>query len=160
MFSIFFLEIRCFCRPLMYIRYRFWLLFPLSWQFLCLSLSLSVSHIKSDVGRYASEESNYNNWIILRLYSDEGIKSSRNSQTETIINIILLNVLSSPDFRWTNLSVLSHLQRVLQKLKKRKETGWLKWLYKEQLCGFQKKWGKSVTLVVKIQNQRGAMMSF
>ena len=31
--------------------------------------------------------------------------------------IILLNVLPSPDFRWTYLLVLAHLQRVLQKLK-------------------------------------------
>ena len=40
-------------------------------------------------------------------------------------------------FRLSYLLVLAHLQRVLQKLKKWKETGWLKWLhvhvYKEQL---------------------------
>ena len=50
----------------MYVRYRFLLLFPLAWQFLflCLSPSLSLSHRKREVGRYVSEESNYNAWII------------------------------------------------------------------------------------------------
>ena len=51
-----------------------------------------------------------------------GQELSRNSQTETT-NIILLNVLSSPDFRWTYLLVLTHLQRVLQKLKTEKKLG-------------------------------------
>ena len=48
-FFIFFCEIGCFCLPLMYVRYRFGLLFPLVWQFLislpvCLSLPLSLSY--------------------------------------------------------------------------------------------------------------------
>ena len=30
-------------------------------SFLCLSLSPSLSHMKPEVGRYVSEESNYNN---------------------------------------------------------------------------------------------------
>ena len=53
----------------MYVRYRFFftfISFGLEMSFLSVPVSifLPLSHMKCEVGRYVSEESNYNNWII------------------------------------------------------------------------------------------------
>ena len=62
-------EIGCFCLPLMYVSTVFYFYFPWFGHFFSLSVSVSVSvslspslsHMKREVGRYVSEESNYNN---------------------------------------------------------------------------------------------------